>query len=191
MILNDQLYVESKHFQKIVCFDSTHKVEIPQLFPTHKNGKQKSAKRSGFSSFILVHWLLRNFTLQETYSWVKKTEYNFYRQKKIPSWPKKPLWLLEQWVTESWFLVAFAIVQIFSSFFWKACCSPFPYYSFSMSSSLNCTGSQQDQAEAAMGPCAIMLVQALITPAKQPFSPTPSLSFSPLSSYPSVSMPVS
>lgn len=55
MILNDQLYVESKHFQKVVCFDSTHKVEIPQLFPTHENGKQKSAKRSGFSSFILVH----------------------------------------------------------------------------------------------------------------------------------------
>lgn len=55
IILDDQLYVESKHFQKIVYFDSTHKVEIPQVFPTQKNIKQKSAKRSGFGSFILVH----------------------------------------------------------------------------------------------------------------------------------------
>lgn len=56
---------ESKRFQKIVCFGSTHKVKIPQGFPTHKDGKQKSAQRSGFGSFILVHWLLRNFTLGE------------------------------------------------------------------------------------------------------------------------------
>lgn len=73
---------ESKCFQKITCFDSTHKVEIPQGFPAHKDGEQKSAKRSGFGSFILVHRLLRNFTLWESYSWVKKIVCNFYRQKK-------------------------------------------------------------------------------------------------------------
>lgn len=57
---------ERKRFQKIASFDSTHKAEIPQGFPAHKGGKQKSAKRSGFGSFILVHWLFINFTFWVT-----------------------------------------------------------------------------------------------------------------------------
>lgn len=46
---------ESKCFQKIVCFDSTHKVEIPQGFPVHKGGKQKSANIVGL---VVLFWCI-------------------------------------------------------------------------------------------------------------------------------------
>lgn len=80
---------------------------------------------SGFGSLILVHRLLRNFTLWESYSWVKKTVYDFYRQKiNIPSLPKKSP--MAPWAMDHCVLVAFAIGN---------------------------AGSQQGQAGAAMGPC--------------------------------------